>query len=158
MLATATIRDPAGNLYTNATVECSFVSNAPAGSNQYYSSAGSPFQTFATAKTDSFGVLSTNLTGNDVITPAGSQWRFVVFSNTTPVVGFGVNIALAGSSQDVSATLQAAAASLPNTNFGNVTALSIFSKNIETIRFADQFGSLAAAIADLPATGGAVFL
>ena len=84
-LVTAVVKDPTGALYLNSPVECSFVSNAPAGSNQYYGVSGSPFQTFVIAVTDSFGNLSINLTGNDIITPAGSQWSFTITNSARTV-------------------------------------------------------------------------
>lgn len=118
-LVTALVKDPTGTPYVNAPVECSFVSNAAPGSNQYYSVGGSPFQQQASAVTDSFGNLTISLTGNDVITPAGSAWSFSVM-NTARTVGFTTVITITGASQVVSAALQAAAATLPSL-FGNVT-------------------------------------
>src|SRR5215469_10780195 len=119
----AVIKDPSGNLYTGARVEAYFI--PVPGGTQLSLASGSVFPTFTINTTDSFGVVSLSVTGNDQITPAGSQWKFNVASSTSPVVGFSALITITGTTQDISTSLQAAAAFLPNTNFGNITTGNI---------------------------------
>src|SRR5215510_6269247 len=110
---TATVRDPSGNIYANALVIASFIGqNTTPGAGPYVA-GGVPqgqFEVIVPGITDSLGAMSVLITGNDIITPTPSTWRWTVVSNTTPSVSFAVNIQITGSSQDISAALQAAAA------------------------------------------------
>lgn len=124
----ATIKDPAGNLYTNALVIASFVGqNTTPGAGPYLG-GGLPtgqFELIVPGETDSFGSFTMPLMGNDIIQPAPSQWKFSVVSSTVPTVSFAVLITITGATQDITAALQAAAAPLvPNTSFTNVGVIS----------------------------------
>lgn len=150
---TATVRDPNGNLYVGGKVEAIFVNNT--GLTQLPLASGSVFSTFTFNTIDSFGQVGLSVTGNDLITPAGTQWRFSVISATTPVVGFSVNITITGTTQDISAALQAAAAPLPNTSFGNISTGSITATgNITTTANISATGSITGG--SLVTTGNAV--
>lgn len=128
-LVTATVRDPAGNIYANALVVASFIGQSTVPGAGPYTAGGVPqgqFETVVPGNTDSFGVLSLPITGNDIITPSPSTWRWTVVSSTVPPVSFAVNIQITGANQDISAALQAAAAPLVTpTGLGNITALSL---------------------------------
>lgn len=128
-LVTGTIRDPAGNPYTNALMIASFVGQSTVPGAGPYVTGGVPqgqFETIVPGQTDSFGAFSMPLAGNDTITPTPSQWKFTVVSSTTPQVSFSVLISITGASQDISAALQAASAPLnPSVGFGNITVTGI---------------------------------
>jgi hypothetical protein len=122
-LVTATVKDQANNIYANALVEAIFIP-AP-GITTLSLASGSVFSTFTAGQTDSFGALTMTLTGSDLITPAGSVWRFNVLNNAR-TVGFSTQISITGATQDITAALQAAAALINTpTGFGNITTQSI---------------------------------
>jgi len=129
-LVTATVRDPAGNPYVNSQIIASFVGqNAVPGAGPY-TSGGVPqgqFEIVVPGFTDSFGAMSMPLAGNDTITPTPSQWRFNVVSSTIPPVSFNTLITITGNNQDISAALQAAAASLVTSGGGPVFTIVPFS-------------------------------
>jgi hypothetical protein len=170
-IVTARVLDPSGNVYANALVIASFVGQSTTPGSGPYVTGGVPqgqFQLIVPSETDSNGNLSMQITGNDTITPQPSQWRFTCVSDTTPSVSFSVLITISGTTQDISAALQAASASLavafqPGTVTGNlgitgtlaVTGLSNF-HNLENIRFADQFVSINAAVTDAGTTGAVI--
>ena len=136
-LVTARILDPNGNVYANAQVEASFISNIPPGSGTGPPLAsGSVFQTFSVSETDSFGNLSMSLTDLATITPSGGSWNFNVL-NSGRTIGFSLNTtAITGVTVDISAALQAVAAPL-NSQTGNISPTSVTSPKINNTFFVD---------------------
>jgi hypothetical protein len=125
---TAIVKDPSGNLYVRSLVIASFVGQSTTPGAGPYITGGVPsgqFQTVIPTETDSFGAFSVIIPGNDTITPTPSQWKFTVVSSTTPPAAFAALITITGSSQDITAALQAAAAALPTSVLGNVTATGL---------------------------------
>jgi hypothetical protein len=124
-----TVRDPSGNIYSNALIIASFIGQSAVPGAGPYVTGGVPqgqFETIVPGVTDSFGAFAMPLAGNDTITPTPSQWKFTVVSNTTPPVSFAVLITITGASQDISAALQAAAAPIiAQMNFGSITVTSL---------------------------------
>lgn len=125
-LVTATIRDQAGNTYSNAQIEASYLSNIPAGTGSGPPLAsGSVFQTFAVSETDSFGNLTISLTDLALITPTGGSWFFNVL-NSARTIGFSLNTtAVTGVTVDLTAAFAAASAPLfPAINLNTVGVVS----------------------------------
>lgn len=154
-LVSAVIKDPSGNIYANAFVEVSFKN--PNSVSQLPLANGSVFPTVAVGKADSFGAISFTLTGNDVISPAGTLWTFVIVA-VGGAPAWSVDVSISGTSQDITSNIQAAAPPQNTpTSFGNITATSVTSGNINKFRYVDgtRFATIQAAINDLgsPALG-----
>jgi hypothetical protein len=127
---TATVVDPNGIPYGNGTMSAVLVPASPGGwrlSGQPYSGRIGPLTLDAT------GSFSTNFGSNALITPAGSQWQITVNSNQggiAPPLGTGaqtfvVTMTISGASQNISATLDAAAPKLTNITVGSGSVTSV---------------------------------
>jgi hypothetical protein len=113
----ATIVDPNGLPYSNATVQAQIV---PAGTAP--SIGGLQIAGYTRATADVNGTFSMTLGSNAVITPGGTQWQFTV--NEQPGIpppagtgpqSFTVTLTISGASQSISANLSAVAPSLSRT-------------------------------------------
>ncbi len=107
-----TILDPQGIPYANSSVS---IKLTPASSGNP-KVAGVVISSTALASTNITGAFQINLYPNASISPGGTQWQFTVCNKggIAPPLGTGgkcfvVTITIAGSSQDVSATLSASA-------------------------------------------------
>src|SRR4029077_13078450 len=106
---TAIVRDPAGNVYSNGRWEAIWINQSS--SNQLGLINGSVFSTFTAGQLDSFGNLSTTLADCNIIIPTPNKWNFNIIDSTGKIA-FSTLILITGTSQDITAALQAAAASL----------------------------------------------
>lgn len=116
---TATIQDPNGIPYSNATIRAYLI---PATSGQY-TLQGQPYAGMAGPVTaDVNGKFSMEVGDNTMITPASTQWVFVVGTgpNIPPPLGTGpqsfqtAGITISGSSQSITTQLDALAPALTN--------------------------------------------
>lgn len=114
---TATVVDPNGTPYVNCSGSANFIGQNNTPGAGPYTLGGGSFQTVVPIFCDSFGAFTVSLASNNVVTPTPSQWRFTITSATGYVPGntysFNTLITITGLTQDVSASLQAAAAVLP---------------------------------------------
>lgn len=115
---TGQVKDPTGLLYRSCQGSASFAGqNATPGAGPYLLGGVSTFQTVVPIFCDSFARFTVSMADNSLVTPTPSQWRFSLCSATGaypgPPICFNALITITGTSQDVSATLQAAAAPLP---------------------------------------------
>lgn len=119
---TGTIVDPNGIPYANATVKAQLQPAGPPSPCVVTGGNCVPIQgTVGPVPTSSSGVFAISLYPNASITPGGTQWLFTVSISPggalpigTGPQTFSVLVTIAGSSQDVSATLSAAAPALSN--------------------------------------------
>src|SRR4029077_3856928 len=122
---TAIVRDPAGNVYSNGRWEAIWINQSS--SNQLGLINGSVFSTFTAGQLDSFGNLSPTLADCNIIIPTPNKWNFNIIDSTGKIA-FSTLITITGTSQDITATLQAVAAPLISPSaFQAVTATSITS-------------------------------
>lgn len=106
---TATITDSDSTVWTNATVNVSFVPNPNIPNLSEYSINGTPISTGSYAQylqqkvisDGSTGVISVTLLDGHIITPSGSTWRFVVSPNASvqavaynPIAVYGTSYSL----------------------------------------------------------------
>lgn len=122
----ATVLDPGGKPYQNCTGSANFVPSPTATTVPTIS--GSTFQTIVPiASCDSFGKFSMTLVDNNQVSDGhtgaqASQWSFFIQSANVCFVGqkvsFSTTLTITGASQDISAALTAAAASLPSCGGG----------------------------------------
>lgn len=115
---TATVVDPNGLPYSNASVSATLVPNAPGGFTVNNAQINGTFN----STLDVNGVLSMNLFANSVIAPAATQYSFRICETPgiPPPAGFGsvcftagpITITPAGGSQSITTTLNAAALAL----------------------------------------------
>jgi len=161
----ATVVDPFGRAYANGTFQGVWVNQS--GISQLPLLNGSTFQTTVVGAMNSAGQFTTVVADNNQITPAPSQWQWTICSQRISgqqSVCFTVLITMTGASQNIGATLSASAIALPSTGTNQMTngdlfgttvnhgllsgaaGSSILSPNIEKVRFADQFSTLALAI------------
>src|SRR6266403_4612584 len=115
---TGQVKDPTGLLYRSCQGSASFAGqNATPGAGPYLLGGVSVFQTVVPIFCDSFARFTVSMADNNLVTPTPSQWRFSLCSATGaypgPPICFNALITITGTSQDVSAALQAAAAPLP---------------------------------------------
>jgi hypothetical protein len=129
---TAQILDPTGKPYSGAQVNISFVPSPTATTVPLIN--GSVFNTTVpVVQADSFGNFTTTLIDNALVSDGhtggvASKWAFFIRSAsvcfTGNTVGFSDTLTITGASQNVTASLQAAAATLPSCGgggSGNVT-------------------------------------
>jgi hypothetical protein len=123
---TATIKDPSGLAYANASINISLTPATPGGAT---CTGSGPIGQIPVFNTNSNGFFSINLCPNGSIVPASSQWLFTV--SLSPGIqlplgkgpqSFSAAITISGASQDISATLNALAPAL--TTNGNLVATS----------------------------------
>lgn len=126
---TAIVQDPSGNIYANAPYNVTFFD--PGTSGKLPTLNNSPFQrAFVGANTDSFGNLAVTVADNGVIASTSgatnTQWRFSICAQAgTPC--FSTLITITGASQNITATLKAAAAPLTVVSTpASLTASNIF--------------------------------
>jgi hypothetical protein len=118
---TATITDPHGTVYQNCRGSAQFANESTL--SQQPLLGGSTFQlSVPVSGCDAFGHLSMRLADNNVVQPTPSQWLFQICDQTDKYC-FSAYITITGSSQDISATLSAAAAVLPVTGSGGITSV-----------------------------------
>ncbi len=116
-LVSGTITDPRGYAYSNGTIR--FVMSPSGVQNAYFTDTKSPVpQTIGPLQLSPTGNFQIGVPDNTKITPASTQWTATVCSSTQdtprPPLGngsqcFSVTVTISGSSQDVGATLSAAA-------------------------------------------------
>ena len=121
----ATITDPNGQPYANCTGSASWIdqNTTPGHQSLLY---GSVFQKQATISgCDGFGHFTMRLADNNQISPTPSQWQFNICSaaNNVGKTCFITLATVTGATQDLSATISAAAPPLPSTSVGNATTL-----------------------------------
>lgn len=138
------VLDSLGNAYVNSQVNISFFDPGTSGKLPLLN--GSTFQTQYTVQTDSFGnlpnIVLTALPDNGTIATSsgatGTQWIFrVVYQDR--VTSFSVNLTIncalnlpatcTGNTINVTAALQAAAASLPGAVFPSISVTSLTSRS-----------------------------
>lgn len=149
---TAIVRDPNGNIYANCSYSVDFVNRSTL--PQLPLLSGSQFQTsFSGARCDSGGNLSIRLGDNNQITPNDvvSQWRFSICDQTSKAC-FATQITITGASQDITASLQSAAAPLPNATFGNISVTGI--NGLIYLVPGTSVGTLSTCYAAIASTGG----
>lgn len=123
---TATVKDPAGNTYTNCSYSVDFVNRSQQPQLPLLGGV-SQFQTsFPGARCDSFGNLAIRVADNNQVTPNDvvSNWRFSICDQTQKAC-FVAQLLITGASQDISTALQAVSAPLPGTAFGNISTGNI---------------------------------
>lgn len=111
-LVSGTIKDAAGNLYSNARIFASFVGqNTTPGAGPYLLNGlpSGQFPTVLAEQADSFGAFAMPLADNNQVQPTPSQWSFSVVSSDG-TKSFNTLITITGVSQDITSLLQAAAA------------------------------------------------
>lgn len=119
---TAQVKDSNGNLYQNCTGNVNFVPSPTA--TTVPTIGGSVFQTtYTIASCDSFGNFAITLPDNALIQdghtgPTASQWVFFIQSSSVCFAGqkfsFSDTLTITGASQNITSSLQAAAAPLPS--------------------------------------------
>lgn len=137
---TGQVLDPNGNKYVNSQVNISFYDPGTSGKIPLLN--GSTFQTQYTYQTDSFGnlpnIVPIALPDNGVIGSSSgelnTQWTFTIIYSDR-VTSFSTKLTIncstntpatcSGSTINITAALQAAAAPLPGTTFGNISAGNI---------------------------------
>lgn len=118
-LVTGTVKDSNGYAYSNGTISAQII---PAAGGAAPTLNGASFTgVTAPVQMDGTGSFTMRLADNNVVSPAGSQWKFTVnFSPGIPLPlgtgaqSFSATITITGSIQSISSTLQAAAAVLTN--------------------------------------------
>lgn len=125
-----TVLDPNGIPYAGGTLSATLVPGSPGG----FTLGGQPYSgQIGGATLDVTGSFVVNFGTNASITPAGTQWRITVSSNPGGIPGplgtgaqsFTVTITIAGATQNIGATLSAAAPRLTNfISAGGVTSVT----------------------------------
>jgi hypothetical protein len=114
---TAQVKDPTNQLYRTCTGSANFVGQNTVPGAGPYLLGGSVFQTVVPITCDGSARFTVSIADNNMITPTPSQWRFAMCSAfgvyTGPLICFDALITITGTSQDVTAALQAASAPLP---------------------------------------------
>ena len=134
---TATVTDPSGKPYQGCKVNVSYVPSPTATTVPTIN--GSTFNTTVPiVQCDSFGNFSTTLIDNTLISDGhtgsvGSMWAFFVQSASVcfagQTVGFNVSLTISGVSENISAQLHAAAATLPTCGGGGGGTAPILETN-----------------------------
>jgi hypothetical protein len=109
----ATIVDPNGIPYSNATIQAQLV---PTGTTPTLN--GVQVASFSSASANTAGTFSMTLASNAALSPGGTQWQFTVNETGVPPPfgkgpqSFVATITISGASQSISTTLNAAATAL----------------------------------------------
>lgn len=106
---TGQVLDPNGNAYAGGTFVIDFANGTGCGLPLL---SGSPFQTQFTGSLDSGGNLPSLALADNNVVCVGSQWKFSI-CNSGRTACFSTAITITGSSQNIGATLKAAATTLP---------------------------------------------
>src|SRR5258708_7315258 len=134
---TATVTDPNGIPYGAGTMSAVLTPGTPGG----WTLGGQPYSgRIGPVTLDSTGKFTANFGNNSAILPAGTRWQITVNSNQggiAPPLGTGaqtftVTVTL-NSSQDISATLNAAAPKLTNITVGAGSVISVSCGNLANI-------------------------
>jgi hypothetical protein len=124
-LVTAVVKDANGSIYTNCNGSASFIGeNLTPGAGPYLL-GGSVFQTVVPLQCDSSGNLSLTLADNLLISPSPSQWNLGICApaglsagGVPPPICFSALLTITGTTQNITASLQAVAAILPPSGGG----------------------------------------
>lgn len=104
---TATLQDPAGQLWSNATWTAEF-SKPVGGSNPSYTNGGRAITPNQSGLTSSAGVLTVTLDDNILgVTPAGSAWRFTICPNASAASCSITTLTITGATMNISIQLNA---------------------------------------------------
>lgn len=123
---TATVTDPNSAPYVQGTVGASLI--PPAGATELLRFIGTPQGSppvpgSVAGALDASGSFTLSLADNNLLTPAGSQWRFTVCSRNR-VVCFVYQGTITGASQSLSSALSALAPVIPASVVSGLTSLN----------------------------------
>jgi hypothetical protein len=109
-VSTTAVTDTDGFTWSNGTYTITFVPNSSWPSPQSYTWSGGTLNTASpiTGSLNSSAAFSASVPSNTAITPAGSQWKFTICPNASSGC-FAVNLTVTGTTQDITAALNAAA-------------------------------------------------